>query len=114
MHLFGNPEVERAVRPTPIIKMHRLFHRSLGLLFSPLLPAQAILAFENPIDPLGQRVLRTMVALSHADPQPALLESAHILVTTILAPAIGVVNRIAIIGQFSQRAVQSSQAALRF
>jgi hypothetical protein len=86
VHGGRRPVSQRGMGPPIVIQLHPLINQlpplRLGFYFLP----QAILAFEDPIHPFGQRVLRAMIPLGHADRQPPLRQRVHIFMAAILAP----------------------------
>src|SRR5688500_9970048 len=55
--------------------------------------AQGIFALKNSIHPLSQRILRAVIALRHADPQPPSCQQFNIFMTAVLRASIGMMNR---------------------
>ncbi len=67
---------------------------------------QSVFAFENPVHPLGQRILGTVIDLGHAHGQPPRRRQLHVRVAAVLAAAIRVVDGVLADRQLLERHLQ--------
>ena len=93
MHNPWHSESKRRVRPAVVIQMHALHGCLAGLPFGFESRIQPVFLFQNPINPLRQRILGAVILLRHAHPQTGLLHPLDVRVRRILAPAVRVVDR---------------------
>src|SRR5688572_29492822 len=103
--------IQRRVRAARVVQVHGLIHRATRVLLALEFPPHAIFAFENAVHALGQGVLCTVIALGHTDAQAAIRQPIHVLMTTVLRAAIGVMNGVDARRQIAQRPLQSLETA---
>ena len=88
MHLFGGRELQRSVWPPGVIHADPVRGRLPRLTPVFKIGIQPIFLFQDPVDSLGQSILRAMVLLSHAHGQTGPPHGAHVGVGGILASPI--------------------------
>lgn len=64
MHRIGRLHFQRLMAALAVVDPHRLTHHAPGLLQVGG-PLQQQLAFEDAVDPLGQRILVAVLAIGH-------------------------------------------------
>src|ERR1017187_6985033 len=104
---------QRRVGPAGVVQIDRLVHCQKRLRLGFELPAQSILALENAVHPLGQRILRAMIGLGHAQSQPVSHYPVHILMAAILRPLIRMMDGRGSGGHLRHRLLDRHQAPAR-
>ena len=69
MHRIGGSVFQPMMRPLQVVNIYRLTHH-LPRLRQVLRALQQQLPFQNPVHPLRQRILVTVIAIRHRAPDP--------------------------------------------
>src|ERR1017187_9032267 len=108
--LLRRAVAQRGVGRAGVGQINRLSHCQKRLRLGFELPAQAILALENAVDPLGQCILRAMIRLGHAHAQPVIHHPVYILMAAILRPLIRMMDGRGSGGHLRHRLLERRQA----
>ena len=82
---------QRQVRTTLVVETHRLIDRRKRYRLAAKGSAQTILRLQNPVDPLGLRVLIAVILLRHTDSKPSLAPPLNVGPAAVLrSPVRGV------------------------
>jgi hypothetical protein len=86
---LGRESISKSrVGPAVVVEPYGLVDRSARLLPADEGLTQAVLLFEDPIEPFSDRVLSAVVDLGHAHRQVAITKTADVLVAAVLTSAI--------------------------
>src|ERR1017187_4512770 len=113
VHLLRRAVPQRGVGPAGVVQIDRLVHCQKRVRLGFELPSQSILALENAVDPLRQRILRAVVCLGHAHAQPVSHHPVHLLRAAILRPPIRMMDGRGSGGHLRHRLLERRQAPAR-
>ena len=93
VRLAGREEVTAAMRTQLIVGMHGRRYLATGYGEAGQRVGQAEFSFENPVDPLGHRVLIRVTVLGHTQGDALSFEQPDILAGGILQAPVGMMNQ---------------------
>lgn len=95
-----------------VVQPDRLVDGSSGVLTGSEGRTEGVLLLEDSVESFGVGVLVTVVFLGHADREVPFLEGLDVLVGAVLASAIGVVDRVAVIREVGEGRSEGCHAGL--